>query len=58
MGYFHEFGIGTQVSRSQAIAWYKKAAELGDESAKDRLKLHGVGIKRDTNFFGKECSIM
>ncbi|KAG7452042.1 HCP-like protein [Guyanagaster necrorhizus] len=38
VGYFTEVGIGTQADMSQAVTWYKKAAELGDKRASQRLK--------------------
>ncbi|KAK0209002.1 HCP-like protein [Desarmillaria ectypa] len=38
VGYFTEVGIGTQADMSQAVSWYKKAAELGDKRSAQRLK--------------------
>ncbi|KAF8529579.1 hypothetical protein BU17DRAFT_36443 [Hysterangium stoloniferum] len=38
LGYFYEVGIGTQTSGPDAAQWYKRAAELGDKRAQQRLK--------------------
>ncbi|GLB43624.1 putative sel1-like repeats [Lyophyllum shimeji] len=38
VGYFLEVGIGTSVNMSQAVSWYKRAAEKGDKRATQRLK--------------------
>lgn len=37
LGYFAEMGIGRAKNQQDAIAFYKKAAEQGDEQAKQRL---------------------
>ncbi|CAG8523102.1 853_t:CDS:2 [Funneliformis mosseae] len=41
MGYFHDVGIHVPVNPNQAIAWYEKAAEHGNEDAKQRLARGG-----------------
>ncbi|KAH9984073.1 hypothetical protein BJV74DRAFT_776304 [Russula compacta] len=38
VGYFYEVGIGTAPSQSQASAMFKKAADLGDKRAAQRLR--------------------
>lgn len=38
MGLFYEEGISVRKNRGQAIVWYKKAAENGDEDAKAKLR--------------------
>ncbi|KAF8515581.1 hypothetical protein JB92DRAFT_2914551 [Gautieria morchelliformis] len=38
LGYFYEVGIGTQPSMQDATQWYKRAADLGDKRAAQRLK--------------------
>lgn len=37
LGYFHEHGIGTEVSMETALGWYKRAAAHNCISAKERL---------------------
>jgi TPR repeat protein len=37
LGYFSEVGIGCTENQNKAMAWYKKAAEQGDEQARHRL---------------------
>ena len=46
LGGMHEMGFGVAESQDEAIAWYKKAAELGDVSAQlklGQLFMAGVG---------------
>ncbi|KAH9914910.1 HCP-like protein [Epithele typhae] len=38
VGYFLEVGIGTEPNMQEAISWYKRAADLGDKRAAQRLK--------------------
>ncbi|KAF9018099.1 HCP-like protein, partial [Hymenopellis radicata] len=38
VGYFSEVGIGTTADMEKAVAWYKKATDLGDKRAAQRLK--------------------
>ncbi|KAG6853542.1 hypothetical protein C0991_003400 [Blastosporella zonata] len=38
VGYFLEVGIGTGANVSDAITWYKRAADQGDKRASQRLK--------------------
>ncbi|GJJ09318.1 Chitin synthase regulator 2 [Clathrus columnatus] len=38
VGYFTEVGIGVQANLQDATYWYKRAAELGDKRAQQRLK--------------------
>ncbi|EGO05370.1 hypothetical protein SERLA73DRAFT_43858 [Serpula lacrymans var. lacrymans S7.3] len=38
VGYFLEVGIGTPPNMSESLSYYKKAAELGDKRASQRLK--------------------
>ncbi|KAF7791110.1 hypothetical protein EIP86_002071 [Pleurotus ostreatoroseus] len=38
VGYFTEVGIGTEPDLTEAIKWYKRAAEQGDKRASQRLK--------------------
>lgn len=38
VGYFLEVGIGTPADMSQSISYYKRAADLGDKRAAQRLK--------------------
>ncbi|KAH7927248.1 HCP-like protein [Leucogyrophana mollusca] len=38
VGYFLEVGIGTAPNMSESISYYKKAADLGDKRAAQRLK--------------------
>lgn len=42
MGLFYEEGFSVRKNRDQAIVWYKKAAENGDEDAKAKLSELGV----------------
>lgn len=42
MGWFYEEGHWVRKNRDQAIVWYKKAAENGDEDAKAKLSELGV----------------
>ena len=37
LGWAHEAGLGVAKDLDQAIEWYRKAADHGDESAKRRL---------------------
>ncbi|KAL5535925.1 CHS4_1 [Sanghuangporus sanghuang] len=43
VGYFLEVGIGTPPSMNDALQWYKKAADLGDKRAQQRLKAPNGG---------------
>jgi TPR repeat protein len=38
VGYFLEVGIGTQVNQRESVNYYKRAAELGDKRAAQRLR--------------------
>ncbi|KAJ8523125.1 hypothetical protein ONZ45_g428 [Pleurotus djamor] len=38
VGYFLEVGIGTTANMAESISWYKRAAEMGDKRAMQRLK--------------------
>ncbi|KAI0793532.1 HCP-like protein [Abortiporus biennis] len=38
VGYFLECGIGTAPEMKEAISWYKRASDLGDKRASQRLK--------------------
>jgi TPR repeat protein len=38
LGAMYENGSGVEQDHSQALAWYRKAAALGDEDAKASLK--------------------
>ncbi|KAI0077433.1 HCP-like protein [Panus rudis PR-1116 ss-1] len=38
LGYFLEVGIGTEPNMSEAVSWYKKAADEGDKRAIQRLR--------------------
>ncbi|RPD69346.1 HCP-like protein [Lentinus tigrinus ALCF2SS1-7] len=38
VGYFLEVGIGTEPNMTEAIQWYKRAADQGDKRAAQRLK--------------------
>ncbi|THH10395.1 hypothetical protein EW145_g1363 [Phellinidium pouzarii] len=58
VGYFLEVGIGTQPNMNEALQWYRKAADLGDKRAAQRLKGsgpiqqpggHGAVLRRDGN---------
>ena len=42
MGYFYDVGLLVRKNRDQAIVWYKKAAENGDEDAKAKLRELGA----------------
>ncbi|CAL1693776.1 unnamed protein product [Somion occarium] len=64
VGYFLEVGIGTEPNMSEAISWYKRAAELGDKRAAQRLKSStsspipqpggpGAVLHRDSNGSGE-----
>lgn len=46
VGYFLENGIGTPRDVLQSSDWYKKAAEAGDERAKERLARASPGKKQ------------
>ncbi|THG96313.1 hypothetical protein EW026_g5499 [Hermanssonia centrifuga] len=43
VGYFSEVGIGTEPELPEAIRWYKRAADLGDKRAAQRLKSSSKG---------------
>ncbi|KAF9532124.1 Sel1 domain-containing protein [Crepidotus variabilis] len=72
VGYFTEVGIGSTSNMQEAIAYYKRAAELGDKRAAQRLKgsqtqaVHQPGgpgsvLHRgqdEINGKGKDCIIM
>ena len=50
LGGMHEMGFGFEESQDEAIAWYKKAAELGDISAQlklGQLFMAGVGGNKE-----------
>ncbi|CAB5390216.1 unnamed protein product [Rhizophagus irregularis] len=47
MGYFHEVGIHVPVNFTQANIWYMKAAENGNEDAKQRLASGSTITRRD-----------
>ncbi len=52
LGYMYLNGQGLNISQSQAIFWYKKAAELGHKDAKaalERLGTEGVERKRSVD---------
>ena len=38
----YESGTGVEASLSEAVKWYQKAAEQGEEDAKKRLKDLGM----------------
>ena len=42
MGYFYDVGLLVRKNRDQAIVWYKKAAENGEEDAKAKLRELGA----------------
>jgi TPR repeat protein len=51
MGYFYEYGIGVASNQSQAVHYYKEAADQNDEDAKIRLGIcysQGIGVEQDT----------
>ncbi|CAI2164996.1 19791_t:CDS:2 [Funneliformis geosporum] len=47
MGYFHDVGIHVPVNPNHASVWYKKAAEHGNEDAKQRLARGGTITRLD-----------
>ncbi|GBB93593.1 hypothetical protein RclHR1_00220027 [Rhizophagus clarus] len=47
MGYFHEVGIHVPVNSTQANLWYTKAAENGNEDAKQRLASGSTITRQD-----------
>ena len=42
LGIMYEHGYGVAQDREQAVTWYRKAAALGDEHAKNHLAELGV----------------
>ncbi|NLD96267.1 MAG: SEL1-like repeat protein, partial [Synergistaceae bacterium] len=38
LAYAFEHGIGTSADRRQALLWYMRAAEQGDENARNALR--------------------
>lgn len=67
VGYFLEVGIGTPPDLSEAMTYFKKAAELGDKRAQQRLKGPPIGqqggVMRDGSdaknaAANKDCIIM
>ncbi|MGO9518609.1 MAG: hypothetical protein ACLPND_16370 [Candidatus Korobacteraceae bacterium] len=42
LGWLYENGAGVEKDQKQAITWYRKAAQRGDQTAKDNLKRLGV----------------
>lgn len=41
LGFLYYHGNGVQKNVSEAVKWYKKAAEQGMEDAKEKLKILG-----------------
>ncbi|KAH0837889.1 HCP-like protein [Lanmaoa asiatica] len=69
VGYFLEVGIGTPPDPQESLSYYKKAAELGDKRAQQRLKgnpapgrAESVVLRADgsdgKNAANKDCVIM
>jgi TPR repeat protein len=42
---YHQ-GVGAPENREEAIKWYKKASEHGNQKAKESLKLMGVDLSK------------
>jgi TPR repeat protein len=42
LGFFYLSGWGVAVDRKEAIRWFRKAAEKGDDDSKDALKYLGA----------------
>jgi len=46
LGFMYENGFGVEKDRQQAIRWYGKAAQLGDQRARDNLSRLGVNLSK------------
>ncbi|KAI7867140.1 hypothetical protein BDF14DRAFT_751388 [Spinellus fusiger] len=60
VGYFTESGIGVQKNPTEAMGWYKKAAEHGDKRAIQRLQGKPIDQKEGKKKSGSQddCTIM
>ncbi|MBQ6603543.1 MAG: sel1 repeat family protein [Eubacterium sp.] len=50
IGYIYEHGIGVERNMEEALKWYSKPAEKGDEDAQYRVAYmyeKGLGVKED-----------
>ena len=42
LGFMYRFGLGVAENHTEAVKWYRKSAEQGDEWSQNRLKQMGV----------------
>lgn len=57
VGYMYENGLGVPSDRSEAIKWYRKAAEKGHDGAKDRLLILPETMEEELEIrVGRRCS--
>jgi TPR repeat protein len=58
VGYFTEVGIGIQKNPTEAMEWYKKAAQHGDKRAIQRLQGKPAEQKSEKKGAQDDCTIM
>lgn len=51
MGLMYDSGKGVTKDMGEAVRWYRKAADEGYESAKEKLKLKTLGTVVETGSF-------